>query len=84
MQPKSIQPPTEICNPNFQGLLDKFHALLKEDAAKSKFEDLKKEALTKVLTTHQISAITERCNNVLNGTYGSSSKQLTTAYYGKK
>jgi hypothetical protein len=84
MQTNVIKPPTEIVNKNFQELLDKFHALLKNDAPKKSYEELKAETLTKVLTGHQISAITERCNNVLNNSYGSTSKELNSGYYSKK
>jgi len=76
MQTNVIKPPTEIVNKNFQDLLNKFHDLLKNNAPKKSFEDLKLETLTKVLTSHQIYAITERCNNVLNGTYGSTSRMI--------
>jgi len=69
---------TDVCNQNFQELLNKFHKLLKSNPVGGReFEDLEKETLTKILTEHQVSAIIERCNNVLNGTYGSTSKQLS-------
>lgn len=70
----------DVCNQNFQELLDKFHKLLKSDSRRIDYEDLKKETLTKVLTEHQGPAIIERCNNVLNGTYGSTSKQLEKSF----
>ncbi len=84
MQNNIIQPPTEVCNKNFQELLDKFHSLVQKNAKKDAFDELKIETLTKVLTGHQIAAIIERCNNLANGTYGSSSKELNTGYYAKK
>lgn len=74
MQSNTPHPPNEIVNTNFQVLLDKFHTFLNKNASNKEFIELKQEAISKILTDHQRSAILARCNNVINGTYGSTSR----------
>jgi hypothetical protein len=81
-KPIKIVPPTEICNPNYDMLLKKFYSINSNN--KKAFEELKIEAKSKVLTEHQMSAILARCDNSINGTYGSTSRQLDSGYYSKK
>lgn len=70
--------PENIVNPNFQKLLDKFHELIKNTPSpgkiKNQLTELKKEAYNTFLTGAQRDAIAARCDNYINGTYGSTSK----------
>ena len=71
--------PAEIVNLNFQKLLDKFHALIKDEPSVSKVKEdldkLKEEAVNAFLTFNQKDAIIARCDNYINGVYGSTSKE---------
>lgn len=73
--------PEEVVNPNFQKLLNSFHKIIedspKPEKVKEKLEALKMETTTIFITGHQRDAIHARCNNYLNGTYGSTSKQVS-------
>jgi len=70
-------PPDEVCNPNFDSLLKVFHAInLDGKDAKEKCSQLKEFAKTKTLTDRQYEGIIDRCNNVINDTYGSTSRMI--------
>lgn len=78
MLPTKDKYPENIVNPNFQKLLDKFHALIEKNpspnATRSDLEALKKESNVIILTGHQRDSIHARVNNFLEGTYGSTSR----------
>ena len=65
----------EVIKNNFEQLLDRFNGLIKEQPplkeVKDKLHEIKASALNAGgLTGRQLEAITERCDNYLNGTYG--------------
>ena len=74
MQTSILKPPTEIVNLNFQQLLNEFYSLLGKNSPKEEFIKLRETAKLKILTERQKEAIVERCNNVVSGNYGSTSK----------
>lgn len=67
------------CIAEWRKLLKVFHLIIKDSPAAEKAKDeliaLKEEVkVAKFLTFHQASAITERCDNYINGEYGNSKK----------
>lgn len=64
-------------NANFDRLLKEFSHLW-EDSPKdySKFQGLKEKAKLTPLTGRQTEAIIDRCNNVINGSYGNTKKGI--------
>lgn len=65
----------DACIAEWRAMLKIFHATINGEPEPEKVKDkllaLKQSAAnSKVLTYHQVSGITERCNNYLNGTYG--------------
>lgn len=79
MLPSKDKYPENIVNPNFQKLLNNFHAIVednpKPEKVKEKLEALKLDATAAFITGHQRDAIHARCNNYINGTYGSWAKE---------
>lgn len=71
--------PENVVNPNFQKLLDRFHLIIKDapkpDKISPQLNALKGDALVTIITGHQKDAIYARCNNYMNETYASTSKE---------
>lgn len=70
-------PPDSELNANFDKLLKEFHSLF-DNSPKDfgKFEALKEKAKLTSLTGRQTEALIDRCNNVINGTYGNTKKGI--------
>lgn len=67
------------CGDNWDVLLQEFHKIEANPTKdfKSKLEKLKEKAKNTVqLTTRQREGIIDRCNNVINGTYGQTKKGI--------
>lgn len=78
--PSKDKYPESIVNPNFDALLKRFNHLV-EDSPKpekilAQLNKLKEEATNTFITGHQRGAIHARCNNYLNGTYGSTARSI--------
>lgn len=69
--------PDSVCNPNWDSLLKVFHSI-DPDAKDSvqQYQELKEYSKTKVLTDRQREGIIARCDNRINGTYGSTSRSI--------
>lgn len=63
--------PDSICNSNWDALLKVFHSIKPEDTVS--FNELKETAMNTILTGRQREGIIARCDNQINGTYGSTS-----------
>ena len=63
--------PDSICNSNWDALLKVFHSIKSSDT--KSLNELKETAIHTVLTERQKEGIIARCDNQINGTYGSSS-----------
>lgn len=74
--------PESVVNPNFQKLLDRFHATIdnypKAETIKIALQNIKEEANNAIITPHQRDAIHERCNNYAKGVYAGQSKKIDT------
>lgn len=70
-------PQDEICNPNWETMLKMFHNINPESKdAKERFTQVKILSQSKVMTERQHEGIIDRCNNQINGTYGSTSREV--------
>lgn len=72
MAQKKYEPSFDVAvEVNFEFLMNEFNSLwAKSPKDHTKFAALKNKASNTVLTYRQKDGIVERCNNVINGTYG--------------